>query len=116
MNERPGFLAKLAEEDRAVETPLRVERALRARVAAVRKPVWWVLAWPVAAAAMFAVLCDDTGNFGPHPTFLVSAPSCTVVTKEQASGQSSAHVVFKSGISAFYWGQSPFEDAKAALH
>ena len=56
MNERPRFLAKLAEEDSAVETPSRVERALRARVAAQKETSWWVLAWPVAAAAVFAAL------------------------------------------------------------
>ena len=56
MNERPSFLAKLAEEDSAVETPSRVERALRARVAAQKETSWWVLAWPVAAAAVFAAV------------------------------------------------------------
>jgi hypothetical protein len=56
MNERPRFLANLAEEDRTLRTPAHVERILRARVAAARKPSLWVWAWPAAAAVAFAAL------------------------------------------------------------
>jgi hypothetical protein len=59
MNERPGFLAMLADEDRNAGAPPRVERALRARVQARRRPAWWTQpGWPIwaAAAAMAAVV------------------------------------------------------------
>jgi hypothetical protein len=55
MNERPRFLADLAKEDRNLQTPRRVEAALRQRVAAARNPsLWERFRWPVVAAAAAA--------------------------------------------------------------
>jgi len=55
MNERPRFLANLADEDRAMQTPRRVEAAIRQRVAAVRKPSPWRFLWPVVLTTVAAI-------------------------------------------------------------
>jgi hypothetical protein len=56
MNERPRFLADLAQEDRHMETPRRVEAALRQRIAASRKPGLWGWLLPMSTSAAAALL------------------------------------------------------------
>jgi hypothetical protein len=56
MNERPRFLADLAKEDRNLQTPRRVEAALRQRVASVRKPgLLTRFRWPAIGALTAAI-------------------------------------------------------------
>ena len=82
MNERPRFLANLAEEDRSMQTPRRVETALRQRVAASRKPNPWRWALAAAAAIVFAVVSTFRQPVPPPPSSVAVATPAPSVTKE----------------------------------
>lgn len=88
MNERPRFLAGLANEDRNLQTPRRVETALRQRVAAMRKPsLRERFRWPAvaaAAAAAFALwivlLPSPPSPRKPQPEISIANPPVTIPT------------------------------------